>query len=131
MQAEPKCERMFWDNGNIRKEEFRNQNGNRHNAAGPAVRYWHEDGKIGYEVYYLNGKLHNAAGPAAREWYENGKLVYESYYLNGKRHNADGPAFRYWPENGKLVREAHYLHGRKLTYHALLQECPRIEESSR
>jgi antitoxin component YwqK of YwqJK toxin-antitoxin module len=91
----PKRKQEFWENSNIRKEEFRNQHGEWHNAAGPAVRWWHENGQLAYEIYYLNGELHNAAGPAVRRWKRNGNLGHESYYLNDR-----------W-----------------LTYQALLHEC--------
>jgi antitoxin component YwqK of YwqJK toxin-antitoxin module len=84
MSVESKCERKFWDNGNIRSEEFRNQHGKRHNEHGTASRTWYKDGKIDYEDYWRNGKLHNEHGPAFRSWYKNGKLACEEYWLEGK-----------------------------------------------
>jgi antitoxin component YwqK of YwqJK toxin-antitoxin module len=115
MSVELKCVQSFWANGKLKSEEFFNSDGKRHNAAGPAVRSWHENGQLVYESYWLNGKRHNAAGPAVRYWYENGQLEYEMYYLHGKRHNATGPAYRRWDENGQLRLEEYWLNGRELT----------------
>jgi antitoxin component YwqK of YwqJK toxin-antitoxin module len=95
MQTELKCERMFRDNGNIRREWWSNS----------------------------EGKLHNESGPAFRWWHDNGVIACESHYQNGKFHNGTGPAYRRWHENGQLSREEFYLNGRKLTYRALLHEC--------
>jgi antitoxin component YwqK of YwqJK toxin-antitoxin module len=123
MQAKVKCVREFWDNGNIRKEEFRNQNGNWHKEDGPACRRWYENGQLEFEEYRWNGKLHNESGPAFRQWRENGKLDIEYYYQNGKWHNAAGPACRYWYANGQLESEAYYLNGKWLKHQAFLSEC--------
>ena len=113
MSVELKCVQEFWGNGKIKSEEFRNQHGIRHHAAGPAVRVWHENGQIAYEMYYLNGELHTAAGLAYRSWHENGQLACEAYYLNGKLHNESGPAIREWCENGQLIWEICYRHGNR------------------
>jgi antitoxin component YwqK of YwqJK toxin-antitoxin module len=109
-------------NGNIRSEEFINQHGRLHNAAGPAVRYWYEKGQLSCEDYWLNGNRHNAAGPAYRSWHSNGQLEYEAYYLSGKSHNAAGPAYRSWKRNGNLGHESYYLNGKLVTFQALLRE---------
>jgi antitoxin component YwqK of YwqJK toxin-antitoxin module len=112
MSVELKCVRKYHANGNLWHEEFRNSDGQLHNAAGPAVRRWYEHGVLACEYYFLNGKCHNASGPAARVWHENGQLEYESYYLDGEWHNAAGPAFRSWYKNGKLACEEYYLNGK-------------------
>jgi antitoxin component YwqK of YwqJK toxin-antitoxin module len=83
MSVELTCVQEFWGNGKLLSEEFFNSEGNRHNAAGPAYRSWHENGQLVYESYYLKGERHNAAGPAFREWHENGQLAAEEYWLNG------------------------------------------------
>ena len=114
MSVELKCVQEFHENGKIKREEFRNSDGELHNEAGPAYREWHEDGQLEHESYWLNGNRHNAAGPAYREWHENGQLEYEGYWLNGNRHNAAGPAIRSWLANGQLEREAYWLNDRQL-----------------
>ena len=119
-KEKPKRKREFWSNGKLKREEFRNRNGERHNAAGPSFRSWRENGRLSYEAYDLNGKLHNESGPAYCMWDENGQLRRESYWLNGKLHNAAGPAVRRWHENGQLERESYYLNDRQLIYQALL-----------
>jgi antitoxin component YwqK of YwqJK toxin-antitoxin module len=115
MSVELKCVQEFWGNGKLKREEFFNSDGERHNAAGLAFREWNENGQLAYEMYCLNGNRHNAAGPAYRQWHGNGQLAYEMYYLNGEFHNAAGPAYRYWHENGTLAIEEYWLNGRKLT----------------
>jgi antitoxin component YwqK of YwqJK toxin-antitoxin module len=126
-KEKPKRKQTFWYNGNIRKEEFLNQNGEYHNESGPACRWWYSNGQLEYEAHWRNGKFHNAAGPV-REWHEDGRLACEAHYLNGERHNSAGPAARWWHENGQLAYEAYYLNDRPLTYQALLRDCSVIKE---
>ena len=85
MSSELKCVRVFWENGNLKREEFFNSDGQYHREHGPAYCRWYWDGKLEYEEYWLNGKLNNAAGPAVRYWYENGQLEHEAYCLNGRK----------------------------------------------
>jgi antitoxin component YwqK of YwqJK toxin-antitoxin module len=84
MSVELKCVQEFHENGKLKREEFFNSDGERHNVAGSAARWWHANGQLACEYYYLNGKFHNEAGTTARWWNENGVLAYEEYWLDGR-----------------------------------------------
>jgi antitoxin component YwqK of YwqJK toxin-antitoxin module len=77
MTVESHCGREYWPNGNLFREVYRKSDGKYHNDSGPAVLYWHENGVLEWEDYYLNGEQHNVAGPAIRHWHENGQLKHE------------------------------------------------------
>ena len=109
MSAELKCVQEFHKNGKLKREEFFNSDGERHNESGPAYRRWHENGQLAREEFYLNNKLHNEHCPAVRRWHENGQLWREVYWFNGNPHNESGPAYRRWDENGQLVCEEYWL----------------------
>ena len=55
--------------------EYRNAEGQRHRADGPAVTR-----PDGYQAWWLSGKLHRADGPAVTR-----PSGYEVWYLRGKR----------------------------------------------
>lgn len=105
-----------------------------HNEEGPAIVYYHIDGSIKTEFYYINGILHRENGPAVQSFYENGKLALQSYYLNenlvihrewhdngllcrqeysknGKFHSTDGPAIQEWSKKGKCLLKLYMIHG--------------------
>ena len=84
MSSELMCEREYWPDGTLMREWFTTSYGRQHNDAGPAVRWWHKNGQLAIEEYYLKGWRHNAAGPAWSKWRKNGELVFEEYWLNDK-----------------------------------------------
>jgi hypothetical protein len=54
----------------------------------PARRWWHFNGTLRGEVYYLNGLQHREGGlPAVRAWCWNGTLWYDQYYRNGEEYD--------------------------------------------
>ena len=54
----------YYENGNIHYKTYCNVNKKLHNENGPAKIYYHENGLIKSEWYYIDGKLHREDGPA-------------------------------------------------------------------
>jgi len=54
-----------------------------HREDGPAVIYYHKNGNLEIEGYFINGHFHREDGPAYMDYYENGEVRTETYYLNG------------------------------------------------
>jgi hypothetical protein len=127
----------YWDNGNIKKEEWFNSKGEKHSVDGPAYQSWYENGQKYIESWYFDGKLHRTDGhaispeenvyyyknnkkrrattdgPAYQSWYENGQKSIESWYFDGKLHRTDGHAIRICFENGQKSYESWYLDGKE------------------
>ena len=66
-------------------------------------KYWHENGQLGYEVFYKDGKKDGVQ----KAWHDNGQLEYEYCYKDGKR---DGVG-KWLDENGQLGYEDCYKDG--------------------
>ena len=79
--------REYWDNGNIKSEEWFNSKGECHRVDGPSIQYWYENGQKNFEQWYLDGKRHRIDGPAYQWWYENGQKWIEWWYLGGNNYN--------------------------------------------
>ena len=47
-------------------------------------KYFHENGKLWEQAFYLNGNLHNEDGPAFCRWSKNGELEWEEYWIKGE-----------------------------------------------
>jgi hypothetical protein len=84
MSSELMCAREYYADGTLMREWFTTSYGRQHNDAGPAVRWWHKNGQLAIEEYYLKGWRHNAAGPAWSKWRKNGELVFGEYWLDGR-----------------------------------------------
>lgn len=72
----------YYDDGVIRKEEWRNEKNCYHRENGPAVICYNEDGSITAKVYYYDGRIHRVDGEA----FSNQYGVTE-HYLYGEHYN--------------------------------------------
>lgn len=79
-------------------------------------REYYDNGQLKYEQYYIEyNKLHRINGPAWSHWHSNGQLAFERYFINDKLHRLDGPAYRSWYSDGQLRHEYYYIDGKKIT----------------
>ena len=76
-----------------------------HRTDGPARIFYHKNGNIQAEEYYMNGDRHRTDGPAMIWYYDNGNIKSEEYYMNDKRHRLDGPAVIKYSKSGRISRE--------------------------
>jgi antitoxin component YwqK of YwqJK toxin-antitoxin module len=107
-KEEPKVERNYWDNGQIKSKKWY-LSGELHREDGPAVQYWYKNGQKQFEYWYLNGKKHRDNGPVYQIWYENGQIRSEKWFLNNNRYSREE-----WVEELKRIGSPHYEEQRML-----------------
>lgn len=114
---ESRPEREYWSNGNLRKEIWLNEKGQRYREKGlPAVIYYYKNGNIEIERWYEEGKQQREKGPSAIHYYEDGNIKREFWYKDTRRrHREDGPAYILYDKNGNIQREDYYLNGKEYT----------------
>ena len=76
---------FFHENGNLKKEQFDDENGNvsRDPRAGPAFLEYYENGTVKKKVFLVENKLTNPHGPACIEYDEQGVVTNKGYALDG------------------------------------------------
>lgn len=75
-------------NGNVRRLEYHNKNGEFHSLDGPAIKDFYENGHFRYEEYWVDGKLSRKNGPAVTQNFENGHVEHE-FWEDGTRIHAN------------------------------------------
>ena len=81
---EPKVKREYWDNGNIRREDWTLPNGKYHREDGPAMILYYENGNKEREQWSNNDKCHREYKPAQTWYNKDGSIALVRYWINGK-----------------------------------------------
>jgi len=88
-------ETTYYDNKQIQMD-----GGYKHKKRNGKWVYYHEDGKIWSEGFFINGK----SDGVRKTYFDNGKLRYEGNYKEDVRVGK----WRFYDENGRLIKEVDY-----------------------
>jgi len=116
----------YYDNGELKLIEYRDNNFFYHREDGPALRQFYSGGDLWMDMWYLNGKFHRVGGPAYISYLDNNSIHYEEWYFNGKLHRINGPAWINYYSNF----EYYYIDGNRYEEDEFLIESRKIKLSS-
>lgn len=85
----------------------------------PALIYYHEDGEISFEGYFILGQAHRINGPAKIHYYKSALSEFRHpslkvYCLYGQNHNLHGPAIIEYNFYGDIDRQEFWLYHKEV-----------------
>ena len=104
-EAEATLVERYPNNGNLKREEWRDKNGDLDRVDGPAFIVYFENGTIEEEQWWRNGKFHRDDGPAYTGYYPDGTIRTESWWKDGELHRDNAPAGIIYNEDGTIGEE--------------------------
>ena len=67
------------------------------------------DGKLTGYFYKFNRQFHHETKPAITYYHDNGQISTEKYFIHGQRHKENGPAIITYDINGNVESEKYYI----------------------